>query len=104
MSVHMHVTLEVRPGAMGAFCALMEELVPVVEAVGWRLQGAYVQNTGRLNTVIDLWELDDMNHYQRGVEAIGAHAEAARFLATLAETVQSETIVFAQKAPYMAAA
>jgi hypothetical protein len=104
MSIHLHVTLEIRPGAMAKFNALMEELVPIAEGAGWRLLGAYVQNTGKLNTVIDLWELDDMNHYQRGVGAIAAHPEFARFQATLAETVHSETIVFAQKAAYMRAA
>ena len=104
MSVYLHVTLEVRAGEMARFNALMDELVPIVEGAGWRLLGAFAQSTGRLNTVIDLWELHDLNHFDRGIAAIGAHPDAERLLATLAETVASETIVFAQKAPYMRAA
>jgi hypothetical protein len=101
MSVYLHVTLEIRAGALPAFSALMEELLPVVEAAGWKLNGAFVQRSGRLNTVIDLWELEDYNHFDRGLQAIAAHPEADRYLATLADTVLSETIVFAQKASYM---
>jgi hypothetical protein len=101
MSIHLHVTLEVHAAGMAKFCALMEELVPIAESVGWKLKGAFVQRTGRLNNVIDLWELDDFNHFDRGIQAIAQHADSARLLSTLAETVASETIVFADKAPYM---
>jgi hypothetical protein len=101
MSVHLHVTLKVHAAGMAKFLALMEELIPIAEGAGWKLKGAFVQRTGRLNTVIDLWELDDFNHFDRGIHAIGSHAESGRLLATLAETVISETIVFADKAPYM---
>ena len=100
MSVYLHVTLEVHAAGMQKFMATMEEIVPIVEGAGWKLAGAYVQRTGRLNTVIDLWELDDYNHYGRGTGAIGKHPRARELVAALAETVQSETIVFADKAPY----
>lgn len=101
MSVHLHVTIEVHAAVMAKFLAIMEELVPIAEGAGWKLIGAFVQRTGRLNTVIDLWELDDFNQFDRGIQAIATHPESERLLATLAETVASETIVFADKAPYM---
>ena len=44
----------------------MEQVaVPVLEREGWRLAGAFVQRTGRLGNVIDLWELEDYQHYHR---------------------------------------
>ena len=100
MSTHLHVTLNVRAAGMMKFNAVMEELVAIAERAGWKLKDAFVQRTGRLNTVIDIWELQDMNHYARGIQAIVSHPESARLLATLAETVISETVVFADKAPY----
>jgi hypothetical protein len=100
MSVYLHVTLEVHAAGMRKFIATMAEIVPIVEGAGWKLVGAYVQRTGRLNTVIDLWELEDYNHYGRGTSAIGNHPRARELVAALSETVQSETIVFADKAPY----
>lgn len=102
MSVYLHVTLEVRAAGMAAFMNAMAEAVPILEANGWRLAGAFVQRTGRLNTVIDLWELDDFNHFDRALQAFIGHPRFGEIKAVLDETVQSETIVFADKAPYMA--
>lgn len=101
MGVFLHVTIEVHAAGMARFLSLMEELVPIAEGAGWKLKGAFLQRSGRLNNVIDLWELDDFNHFDRGIQAIATHPDSARLLATLAETVISETIVFADKAPYM---
>lgn len=101
MSLHLHVTIEVQAAHMAKFLALMEELVPIAEGAGWKLLGAFVQRTGRLNTIIDIWELDDFNHFDSGFQAIATHPESERLLGVLAETVASETIVFADQAPYM---
>lgn len=100
MSINLHVTLEINADQSEKFMALMAELVPVVEGIGWKLVGAYVQRTGRLHNVIDLWELEDFNHFDVGIQAIGKHKRAAEFHAKLAECVISETVVFAQKASY----
>jgi hypothetical protein len=101
MSVFLQATLEVRAAGFVRFCETIGEIVPIVEAAGWRLDGAYVQRTGRLHTVIDLWELEDFNHLDRGIEAIRNHPRAAALQEALADTVISETLVFATKAPYM---
>jgi hypothetical protein len=100
MSVHLHVTLGVRAAGLAAFCGVMGEAVEILEGHGWKLAGAFVQRTGRLNTVIDLWELDDMNHFDAGLKAFLAHPRFGAIKAVLDETVISETIVFADKAPY----
>ena len=101
MSVFLHVTLEVHAAGLGRFLEGMEKTaVPFLEDQGWKLAGAFVQRTGRLGNVIDLWELDDFQHYDRALQAFMADDRFAAFAAMLAETVISETVVFADKASY----
>jgi hypothetical protein len=102
MSVYVHVTLEIASAAIGKFLAAMPQAVEFLEGqAGWRLAGAYVQTTGRLYTVIDLWELQDMNQYGRGFKQLVTAGFYPVLKAVLDEAVVSETIVFAEKAPYM---
>lgn len=102
MSVYLHVTLEIHAAGLSRFLQEMgETAVPILEAEGWRLAGAFVQRSGRLGNVIDLWELDDFQHYDRGLKAFGAHPAFPAFKRMLEETVISETIVFADAASYM---
>jgi hypothetical protein len=102
MSVFLHVTLEIHAAGLGRFLEGMEKTaVPFLEAQGWRLTGAFVQRTGRLGNVIDLWELDDFQHYDRALQAFMADPTFPDFKTMLAETVISETVVFADKASYM---
>jgi hypothetical protein len=98
---YLHVTLEVHAAGLGRFLAVMEEAVPILEGAGWKLAGAFIQRTGRLNNVIDLWELADFQHFDTGLQALRKHAKFEAIKAVLDDTVASETIVFADKAPYM---
>jgi hypothetical protein len=101
MSVYLHVTLEIHAAGLSRFVAGMKETaVPILEAQGWRLVGAFVQRSGRLGNVIDLWELEDYQHYHRALAAFGAHPSFQAFKAMLEETVISETVVFAESLPY----
>lgn len=97
---YLHVTLELQPGALERFKAVMARAKPVLEAAGWRLAGAYLQRTGRLNTVIDLWELADMNHYDQGLVALVAHPAFPEIKAELDASVAKETVVFADSVSY----
>ena len=103
MSVFLHVTLEIHAAGLSRFMAAMgETAAPFLEGQGWRLRGAFVQRTGRLGNVIDVWELDDFQHYDRALKAFYAEPGFAAFKQVLEETVISETVVFADRAPYMA--
>ena len=103
MSVYLHVTLEVHAAGLARFLEGMGEVaVPVLERQGWRLAGAFVQRSGRLGNVIDLWELDDYQHYHRALAAFAAEPAFPAFKKMLEETVISETVVFAEPASYMA--
>jgi hypothetical protein len=100
MSLNMQSTLEVEANGLARFIALMGEMVPILEGVGWKLEGAFMHTSGRLNTVVDLWQLEDYNHYGHGLATLMAHPEFPRFSQTLGEVVRNETVVFLQQLQY----
>ena len=102
MSVYLHVTLEIHAAGLGRFLEAMEKTAaPFLEGEGWRLAGAFVQRSGRLGNVIDLWELDDFQHYDRALKNFYGHPDFPAFKRVLEETVISETVVFCEAAAYM---
>ncbi len=101
MSIHMQATIEPNPEGLPQLLAVLAEMVGILEAEGWRLAGAFQQRSGRLQTIIDLWELDDYNHYARGLQALSRHARFPAIAQVLAANIRSETLVFLDKAPYM---
>jgi hypothetical protein len=101
MAIFFQATIELRAEGVSKFLQTMEIVLPIATAAGWKLKGAFLQRTGRLHTVIDIWELEDYNHYDRGLQAIAANARFPEIAAALAETVERETTVFMERAPYM---
>ncbi|MGZ5937265.1 MAG: NIPSNAP family protein [Rhizomicrobium sp.] len=100
MSVFVHVTLEVKAAGVARFVEAMGEIVPLLEGWGWKLSGAFMQRTGKLNTIIDLWEIKDHNQFDSVLQKFAAHPRFPALKAVLDETVSSETIVFANKLTY----
>ncbi len=100
MPSYLHVTLKIRQGKMGLFNATLKEMVPVLEGEGWQLVGAWVTSIGRLNTVVDLWEMPDANAVASVLGAVGKHPEMRRWAAQLAESVEEETLQVMVKTPY----
>jgi hypothetical protein len=102
MSVYLHVTLEIHAAHLTQFLDGMgTTAVPFLEREGWRLVGAFVQRSGRLGNVIDLWELEDFQHYDRVLTAFASDPAFPAFKAMLEAAVISETVVFASPASYM---
>ena len=86
---------------MARFIEVMAEAVPLLEGWGWKLAGAFSQRTGRLNTIIDLWELEDFSQFDTVLKKFVAHPRFPAIKAVLDDTVSSETIVFADKLSYV---
>lgn len=101
MTTFLHVTLEVKASGLAKFIETMVEATSLLEGWGWKLHGAFVQRTGKLNTVIDVWELESFTAFDMVLKKFVAHPRFPAIKAVLDETVNSETIVFADKAPYM---
>ncbi len=100
MSIFLQATLEVEASGYARFLETMSEVVPIAESSGWKLCAAYMHVSGRLNTVIDIWELEDMNHLQRGFDTLMAHPRFPELHKALGEIVRNETLVFLQKFAY----
>lgn len=100
MSIYLIATIQVAPGQFARFSKVMGEVQAAVETAGWKLVSALAHRTGRLNTVIDVWELDDMAHFSAGMASVAGSPDFARISATLAEVVAEETLNFADRITY----
>jgi len=101
MAVYLHVTLLLKQGKLPVFRDAMKIAQPIAETAGWKLHDAFLFRSGRLNTVVDLWELEDMNHYERGMTALQRSPRFAELQSKLADSVESETICFADRLRYV---
>ena len=100
LSVFLIATIEVKASLFGPFTEAMGTLQAVVESAGWKLTSAHVQRTGQLNTVINVWELNDLNHMNAGFAAVGMDPRAAGIQGVLGEAVIKETLTFADAISY----
>lgn len=68
---------------------------PVLEdEAGWKLQGCFQQRTGRINTLVDIWELENYGHFERGYDVLRAHPAYPDIRNQLDKLVETETLVF----------
>jgi hypothetical protein len=100
VSVYLIATLEVKASLFGPFTEAVGVLQAIVESAGWKLSSAHVLRTGQLNTVINVWELNDYNHMSVGFAAFGSDPRAAEIQGVLGEAVLKETLTFADAISY----
>jgi hypothetical protein len=93
-------TIKVRPGKMPDFCALMPRLVPIMEAHGWRLLGALTNLGGRINVVVDIWQIPDANALPGGLGALMSAFEWPDIARALGEYVEDEVIQLMSRLPF----
>ncbi len=93
-------TIKVRPGRMPDFCALMPRLIPIMEAHGWRLLGALTNLGGRINVVVDVWQIPDANALPAGLVALMAALEWPDIARALGEYVEDEVIQLMSRLPF----
>lgn len=98
MSVHLHAVIRANPGKIGPLLELLtQELIPIMEAQGWKLIGCYTGKTGPINTIIDLWELEDMEHFRRAYDGFMAHPSFPSIRQRLDAYVAEETLTFCDR-------
>ncbi|MDE2620783.1 MAG: NIPSNAP family protein [Sphingomonadales bacterium] len=99
MAVYLHAEIHVRPGHLADMLNLLEHtIVPQMEGEGWKLLGCHTGISGPRNTIIDLWELDDLEHFRRAHAAIlGKLPPDNDLRAKLDAWVESETLTFLDK-------
>jgi hypothetical protein len=100
MPVYLHATLRAKYGQAERLCEAVGALVPLLEAEGWKLLGAYRASIGNRSHVIDLWELPDANAFGEGLVAAAARAGFPEIAAALAEAIEEEVVQLMTKTSY----
>jgi NIPSNAP len=93
--VYLQASIKLHPGKLQDFTKLISELLPVVGKHGWKLVGSYTALVGRLNTVVDLWELPN----EAAIAAAMGDAELHKHGATIAEIIEDEVFTLLTKLP-----
>jgi hypothetical protein len=93
--VYLQASIKLRAGKLQDFISLLNTLTPVLGKHGWKLLGSYASMVGRLNTVVDLWELPSPN----AVQAALSDPEMAKYAPQISEIVEDETLTMMTKLP-----
>lgn len=93
--VYLQASIKLRAGKLQDFVSLLNSLAPVVGKHGWKLLGSYATVVGRLNTVVDLWELPN----EAAVQAALSDSEMAKYASRIGEIVEDETLSLLNKLP-----
>ena len=93
--VYLHYSIKLRAGRLQDFVSLLNSLTPVVAKHGWKLVGSYATVVGRLNTVVDLWELPN----EAAIQAALADSEVAKIASRFSEIIEDQTLTLLNKLP-----
>lgn len=93
--VYLHYSIKLRAGRRQDFVSLLNRLTPVVAKHGWKLLGSYASVVGRLNTVVDLWELPN----EAAIQAALSDSEAAELASRFGEIIEDQTLTLLSKLP-----
>ena len=78
MPFYLLASLKVKYGQQHRFNEVMSHLKPLLEKSGWKLIGAYQTAIGLLNSVVDLWEVNNPNAVTETLAAVRKDPEFAR--------------------------
>lgn len=98
--VYMHVTLKIRYGKLDQFNEALGQLVPMLEGYGWKLVGAWQTTIGRLNTVVDLWQVPDANAVPSVLALAAENPEFTKYMPIINDAVEEEVLQIMVPTPY----
>ena len=98
--VYLQASIKLRPGKQADFVSMLNKLAPVLAKRGMRLLGSYGNLVGRLNTVIDLWEIENPNSVPATLAEASKDAEFKEWAAHLPELLEEEVLQIMTKVPY----
>ena len=93
--VYLHYSIKLRAGRLQDFVSLLNSLTPVVAKHGWKLLGSYASVVGRLNAVVDLWELPN----EAAIQAALSDSEVAKLASRFGEIIEDQTLTLLNKLP-----
>ncbi|WP_439534413.1 NIPSNAP family protein [Polymorphobacter sp.] len=92
---YMKAEITIQPGHLPAMLELLQtRIFPIMESGTWRLVGCFVQRTGRLNTIVDLWEMDSLADFDTTYAIFRGHPDYPEIRVLLDTYVETETLVF----------
>lgn len=59
----VHATLRLKAGATKKYASLINELLPLLAPLGWKLLATYRFSTGPVRTLLNLWQIPDANAF-----------------------------------------
>lgn len=93
--VYLQASIKLYPGKHQDFVQLINSILPIVGKHGWKLQGSYATMAGRLNTVVDWWELPSPDALQAAL----SDPEFSKFASRINEIVEDEVLSILTKLP-----
>jgi|ERR1700740_1566500 NIPSNAP len=93
--MYLQASIKLYPGKQQDFIKLLNEVVPYIGKHGWKLIGSYGSVVGRLNTVVDLWEIPN-------AEAVGAvlsDPEFQKWAPRISEIIEDEVLTVLTRLP-----
>jgi hypothetical protein len=93
--IYLQASIKLRAGKLQDFVSLLNSLTPVVGKHGWKLLGSYATVVGRVNTVVDLWELPN----EAAIQAALSDSELAKHASRTGEIIEDETLTLLNKLP-----
>ncbi len=97
MSIFMQAVIEAHTGKLPKLQETLLRIFPIMEGQGWKLHGCFVHQTGRIHTVTDFWELEDMEHVRRARAGLAQHPDYPEIRVALAECIANETLTFMER-------
>lgn len=92
--------IQLRPGKVERFTEMLENVAPILSnTAGWKLQGSYLNTIGRINSVVDVWEVPDANAVESLFEKIGNDPEFQKWASVVEECIEQETLQLMTKLP-----
>jgi hypothetical protein len=98
--MYVHATLELSYGGVNKFLAIAPRVKALMEAQGVKMVQGMIFTVGRLNTVVHIWKMRDMNHWNEALGALQKHPDFPEIWAALSESVVDEKLAFAVAAPH----
>ena len=90
--VYLLAHIKLRAGKVQKFTEMLGALTPLVEKHdGWKLQGSYYNVIGRLDSVVDVWEIPDANSIQTTLESASRDPEFHKWVPVIQECIEDET-------------
>ncbi len=93
--VYMTASVKLYAGKLEDFISLLNDIQPMLAKHGWKLMGSYATIVGRLNSVVDFWQLPEPN----AVEKALLDPEFQKFVPRIKEIVEDETLSILTKLP-----